>query len=102
MDGAPLAVSYAGPPGRALPSHLRPRVVRALRVGSAAARRHGQPMPNVAKNPIRKHLVKYILLTLYPLKGSRDISDILTLTFYQNDFGMRNTSDVTGGKPIAV
>jgi hypothetical protein len=25
-----------------------------------------------------------------------------TSTFYQNDLGMRNTADVTGGKPIAV
>jgi hypothetical protein len=25
-----------------------------------------------------------------------------TLTFYQNDLAMRNTADVTGGKPIAV
>ncbi|KAJ2944571.1 hypothetical protein O0L34_g3922 [Tuta absoluta] len=29
--GAPLAVSYGAPAERALPSHLRPRVVRALR-----------------------------------------------------------------------
>jgi hypothetical protein len=25
-----------------------------------------------------------------------------TLTFYQNDLAIRNTADVTGGKPIAV
>jgi hypothetical protein len=25
-----------------------------------------------------------------------------TPTFYQNDLAMRNTADVTGGKPIAV
>jgi hypothetical protein len=85
----------------------------------------------------------YIPLTLYPRKGSRDISDIQrvwyipyqaetymhlltwvgfgllgyvpntlyiwdvcwrtkTPIFYQNDLAMRNTADVTGGKPIAV
>jgi hypothetical protein len=39
----------------------------------------------------------YIPLTLYPLKDSRGISDIQTPTL-----AMKNTTDVTGGKPIAV
>jgi hypothetical protein len=45
----------------------------------------------------------YIPLTLYPRRGSRGISDIApTPTFYQNYLAVRNTADVTGGKPIAV
>ncbi|CAG9567428.1 unnamed protein product [Danaus chrysippus] len=31
MTGVPLVMSYAAPGARPLPSHLRPRVVRALR-----------------------------------------------------------------------
>jgi hypothetical protein len=34
--------------------------------------------------------------TLYPLRYSSE-----TPTFYQNGVAMRNTADVTGGKPIA-
>jgi hypothetical protein len=46
----------------------------------------------------------YIPLTLYPRRGSRGILDIThpPPTFYQNYLAMRNTADVTGGKPIAV
>jgi hypothetical protein len=45
----------------------------------------------------------YIPLTLYPRRGSRGISDIAPRpTFYQNYLAVRNTADVTGGKPIAV
>jgi hypothetical protein len=40
---------------------------------------------------------------LYPRKGNRANSDYSeTPTFYQNDVAIRNTADVTGGKPIAV
>jgi hypothetical protein len=41
-------------------------------------------------------------LTLYPLRGSRNISNILAETFYQNVVTMRNTVNVTGGKPVAL
>jgi hypothetical protein len=41
----------------------------------------------------------YIPLTLYPRRGSREISDILWGNY---ELAMRNTVDVTGGKPIAV
>jgi hypothetical protein len=45
----------------------------------------------------------YIPLTLYPRRGSRGVSDIAPMpTFYQNYLALRNTADVTGGKPIAV
>jgi hypothetical protein len=46
----------------------------------------------------------YIPLTLYPRRGSRDISDILPRHphFTKIDSAIRNTADVTGGKPIAV
>jgi hypothetical protein len=44
----------------------------------------------------------YLILTLYPRKGNRDITDIERPTFYQNDLAMRYTADVTGGKPIAA
>jgi hypothetical protein len=46
----------------------------------------------------------YIPLTLYPRRGSRDVSDIIfseTPTFYQNYLAMKNTAELTG-KPIAV
>jgi hypothetical protein len=49
------------------------------------------------------HIHAYIPLRPYPRRGSRGISDIpLRPTFYQNKLAMRNTADVTGGKPIAV
>jgi hypothetical protein len=49
------------------------------------------------------NLFTYILLTLYLLMGSWDIWDIPPIpTFYQNVVAMRNTSDMIGGKPIAV
>jgi hypothetical protein len=44
-------------------------------------------------------------VTLYPRRGSTDFSDIppkFPPTFYLNDFAIRNTADVTSGKPIAV
>jgi hypothetical protein len=45
----------------------------------------------------------YIPLTLYTRRGSRGISDIASRpTFYQNYLAVRNTADVTDGKPIAV
>jgi hypothetical protein len=44
-----------------------------------------------------------IPLTVYPRRGSRDISDILPIpTYYQNELAMRYTVVVTGDKPIAV
>jgi hypothetical protein len=43
----------------------------------------------------------YISLTLYLRRGGLRYS-LRALTFYQNDLAMRNTSDVTSGKPIAV
>jgi hypothetical protein len=47
-------------------------------------------------------LYTYIPLTIHPQRGSRNISDIPPRQFYQNDSAMRNTADVTGGKPNAV
>jgi hypothetical protein len=45
----------------------------------------------------------YIPLTLYPRRGSRGVRySSETPTFYQNYLAMRNTADVTGGKPIAI
>jgi hypothetical protein len=45
----------------------------------------------------------YIPLTLYPPRGSRGVSDITPrASFYQNYLAVRNTADVTVGKPIAV
>jgi hypothetical protein len=45
-----------------------------------------------------------ILLTLCPRRGSRDNLSYSseTPTFYQNELAIRNTADVTGGKPIAI
>jgi hypothetical protein len=47
-------------------------------------------------------MLTYIPLTFYPRRGSRDISDITPPTFYQHKLAMKNTADVTVGKPIAV
>jgi hypothetical protein len=46
----------------------------------------------------------YIPLTLNPRRASRGRLRYFseTPTFYQNDLTMRNTADVTGGKPITV
>jgi hypothetical protein len=44
----------------------------------------------------------YILLTLYPRWGSRDVSDIHDTHILPNDLIVRNTVDMTGGKPITV
>jgi hypothetical protein len=43
-----------------------------------------------------------ILLTLYSLMGRGISYSSETPMFYQNNLAMRNTVDVTGGKPIAV
>jgi hypothetical protein len=43
-----------------------------------------------------KHITCNIPLTLYPRYSSE------TPTFYQNDLAVKNTADVTGGKPIAI
>jgi hypothetical protein len=50
------------------------------------------------------YIIMYIPLTLYSRRSRRGISDISTKTpiFYQNYLAMRNTADMTGGKPIAV
>jgi hypothetical protein len=49
--------------------------------------------------------LKYLCGHGFVQRGSRDISDIpetLFTTFYKNELAMRNTVDMTGGKPIAV
>jgi hypothetical protein len=50
------------------------------------------------------YIHRYIPLTLYPQRGSRGLSDICveTPTFCQSYLAVRNTADVTNGKPIAV
>jgi hypothetical protein len=44
----------------------------------------------------------YMSLTLYPLRSSRDVSDIPQRHSRFTKLAMRNTVDVTDGKPIAV
>jgi hypothetical protein len=52
---------------------------------------------------LHTYIHTYIPLTLYPRRGSIGFSDIAPRpTFYQNYVAVRNTADVTGGKPIAV
>jgi hypothetical protein len=46
--------------------------------------------------------ITYIPLTLYLRRGSRGISDIPPRHPRFTKLAMRNTTDVTGGKPIAV
>jgi hypothetical protein len=63
----------------------------------------GNVSPAIFYNSIRPEtnrlgILTYIPLTLYPRRGSRDIS----AEFYQNYLAVSNTADVTGGKPIAV
>jgi hypothetical protein len=71
--------------------------IRQLFLRPAAGRR----LPNV--NPPWNWSGWYISLTRYPRRGSRGVSDIAPRpTFYQNYLAVRNTADVTGGKPIAV
>jgi hypothetical protein len=49
------------------------------------------------------HTNKYILITIYPRRVSRGVSDIAPRpTFYQNYLTVRNTADVTGSNPIVV
>jgi WD40 repeat protein len=52
---------------------------------------------------VSAYIHTYIPLTLYP-EGVAEASRIFLsdATFYQNCLAMRNTADVTGGKPIAV
>jgi hypothetical protein len=45
---------------------------------------------------------KYKQLTLYPWRGSRDMSDIRDTHVNQNELAVRNTADVTVGMPTAV
>jgi hypothetical protein len=56
------------------------------------------------RNMVKCNVVHtYIPLTLYPRRGSRGISDIAPRpTFYQNYLAVRNSADVTGGRPNAV
>jgi hypothetical protein len=42
----------------------------------------------------------YIPLMLDPRKGNRDSYEMPT--FYENDIAVKNTADMTVGKPIAV
>jgi hypothetical protein len=53
---------------------------------------------------LNKYIHTYIPLTLYPRRGSRSIPDIPPrhARFTKKLLAMRNTADVTGGKPIAV
>jgi hypothetical protein len=50
------------------------------------------------------HIHTYISLTLYPRRGSRGISDIPPRRprFTKKYLAMRNTANVTGGKPVAI
>jgi hypothetical protein len=49
-----------------------------------------------------KYAYAYIPLTLYP-RGVAEASQIIFIsTFYKNYLAMRNTADVTSGKPNAV
>jgi hypothetical protein len=53
--------------------------------------------------PLRKQFILHTYHSRFILKGVAEASQIFeTPTFYQNYFAMRNTADVTGGKPIAV
>jgi hypothetical protein len=58
-------------------------------------------MKNNGNNECDTYRPTYIPITLYPRRGSRGISDIppRRLTNY---LAMRNTTDVTGDKHIAV
>jgi hypothetical protein len=51
---------------------------------------------------INIHLIDFI--TLYPQRGSRDISGFFrdTPTFHQNDLGMGNTAEVTDSVSSSV
>jgi hypothetical protein len=44
-----------------------------------------------------------IHITFYRQRGSKDISDIPPRRpYFANDLAMRNTTDVTGHKPMAI
>jgi hypothetical protein len=50
-----------------------------------------------------KHVVYAVMsLTFYPLWGSKDVSGIRALTFYQNDLHKRKITNMAGVKPIAI
>jgi hypothetical protein len=91
--GGPLGVVHEAP-GR-VPEDLGPILYRQLQ------REH-------VLLPIIIHILEpltiihtYIPHTLYPGQGLLRHSSEMP-TFYQNYLAMRNTADVTGGKPITV
>jgi hypothetical protein len=54
------------------------------------------------KIPLNSVYYTYILLTLYPQRGNKAISDISPRRPRFTKKAMRNTAVMTGGKPIAI
>jgi hypothetical protein len=71
-------------------------------VGLAMCKMYWRNQSQSQKYFIHLGIEIYSYEDLYPRRSSRGVSDISPRpTFYQNYLAVRNTADVTGGKPIA-